>query len=121
MTVRLRNLENRFNHRQPATPTETELHESLSKKFVEFSAYLNEVLDEGRAKSLMLTELENASSWAHKALDDTIERLETPAPAPTPEAAAKKFNYRKPNLTKPGNNKFNHRKPGPNDPNKKEK
>ena len=64
MTVRVRNLEHRFNHRQPTTKTESELHEALSKKFVEFSAHLNEVLDEGRAKSLMLTDLENASSYS---------------------------------------------------------
>ena len=105
MTVRLRNLEHRFNHRQPATPTETELHESLSKKFVEFGAYLNEVLDEGRAKSLMLTELENASSWAHKALDDTIERLEAPTPDPKPtptprKPASKKLNNKFPRKEK---------------------
>lgn len=133
MTARHRNLEHRFTHRQPTTQVDTELHDLLGKKFVDFVAYLNEILDEGRAKSIMLTELENASSWAHKALDDTITRLEeneskTPDPAAAFLAAKKsstpkdkKFNYRKPNLNKSNNNKFNYRKPGSNQSDNKEK
>lgn len=133
MTSRLRNLEHRFSHSQPTTQVDKELHDLLGNKFVDFVSYLNEILDEGRAKSIMLTELENASSWAHKALDDTITRLEeneskTPDPAAAFLAAKKssapkdkKFNYRKPNLNKSNNNKFNYRKPGSNNPNKKEK
>lgn len=130
MTSRLRNLEHRFSHSQPYTQVDKELHDLLGNRFVDFVSYLNEILDEGRAKSLMLTELETASAWAHKALDDTIVRLDekesnSPSPASaakkTSETKSKRFNYRKPNLTKPGNNKFNYRKPGSNNPNKKEK
>lgn len=130
MTSRLRNLEHRFSHSQPNTQVDKELHDLLGNRFVDFVSYLNEILDEGRAKSLMLTELETASAWAHKALDDTIVRLDekesnSPSPASaakkTAETKAKRFNYRKPNLAKPGNNKFNYRKPGQNNPNKKEK
>ena len=129
MTSRLRNLEHRFSHRQPTTQVDTELHELLGSKFVDFVSYLNEILDEGRAKSLMLTELETASAWAHKALDDTSVRLEeketnSPSPASAAkkpaESKSKKLNYRKPNQVKPGNNKFNYRKPGQNKPSKKE-
>lgn len=82
MTARLRNLDDRFTHKKPFTEEEVKKHDELSKMFVEFAAYLNIELNEGRAKSLMLTELENASSWAHKALGETIANPEEVAPKP---------------------------------------
>jgi hypothetical protein len=46
-------------------------HRDLRIEFRVFAAYLDEVLPEGRAKSVAFTELENASMWAHKAIAET--------------------------------------------------
>lgn len=46
-------------------------HRDTRLKFREFAEYLDEVLPEGRAKSVAFTELENASMWAHKAIAET--------------------------------------------------
>lgn len=43
-------------------------HADLRAQFVAFAAMLDEVLPDGRAKDLALTELENASMWGHKAV-----------------------------------------------------
>lgn len=43
-------------------------HRDTRLKFREFAEWLDEVLPEGRAKSVAFTELENASMWAHKAI-----------------------------------------------------
>lgn len=46
-------------------------HRDLRLRFREFAEMLNEVLPEGRAKSVALTELENASMWSHKSIAET--------------------------------------------------
>lgn len=46
-------------------------HHGLRLQFMEFASFLDEVLPEGRAKSVAFTELENASMWAHKAIAET--------------------------------------------------
>lgn len=46
-------------------------HVELRGKFKEFVRYLDEVCPDGRYCSLMLTDLENASMWAHKAIAET--------------------------------------------------
>ncbi len=46
-------------------------HRDTRLKFREFAEFLDEVLPEGRAKSVAFTELENASMWAHKAIAET--------------------------------------------------
>ena len=46
-------------------------HRDTRLKFRRFAEYLDEVLPEGRAKSVAFTELENASMWAHKAIAET--------------------------------------------------
>lgn len=46
-------------------------HRDTRLKFREFAEYLDEVLPEGRAKSVAFTELENASMWAHKSIAET--------------------------------------------------
>lgn len=43
-------------------------HASLRVKFCEFAEMLDEVLPDGRAKSVAFTELENASMWCHKSI-----------------------------------------------------
>lgn len=43
-------------------------HADLRHRFVEFANMLDEVLPDGRAKSVAFTELENASMWCHKAI-----------------------------------------------------
>jgi hypothetical protein len=43
-------------------------HRELRLKFREFAEYLEEMLPDGRAKSVAFTELENASMWAHKSI-----------------------------------------------------
>ena len=46
-------------------------HRDIRLKFREFASFLDEVLPDGRAKSVAFTELENASMWAHKAIAET--------------------------------------------------
>lgn len=46
-------------------------HRDTRLKFREFAEWLDEVLPEGRAKSVAFTELENASMWSHKAIAET--------------------------------------------------
>lgn len=43
-------------------------HRDVRLKFREFAEFLDQLAPEGRAKSVMFTELENASMWAHKAI-----------------------------------------------------
>ncbi len=43
-------------------------HRDTRLKFREFAEWLDEVLPEGRAKSVAFTELENASMWCHKSI-----------------------------------------------------
>ena len=46
-------------------------HRDTRLKFREFAGWLDEVLPDGRAKSVAFTELENASMWAHKSIAET--------------------------------------------------
>lgn len=46
-------------------------HRDTRLKFRELAEWLDETLPEGRAKSVMFTELENASMWAHKSIAET--------------------------------------------------
>ena len=43
-------------------------HRDTRLKFREFAEWLDEVLPDGRAKSVAFTELENASMWSHKSI-----------------------------------------------------
>lgn len=43
-------------------------HGQVRAEFREFGEFLDEFLPDGRAKSVMFTELESASMWAHKAI-----------------------------------------------------
>lgn len=54
-------------------------HRSVRVEFREFAAFLDEVLPDGRAKTIAFMELENASMWSHKAIAETAPALpETP-------------------------------------------
>jgi hypothetical protein len=46
-------------------------HRDTRVKFREFAEWLDQVLPDGRAKSVAFTELENASMWAHKSIAET--------------------------------------------------
>lgn len=43
-------------------------HAELRRAFASFALMLDDSLPDGRAKSLALTELEDASMWAHKSI-----------------------------------------------------
>ena len=47
------------------TPESAERHRRLKRQFINFSKLLDEDLDGGRAKSLVMTKLQEASMWAH--------------------------------------------------------
>lgn len=49
-------------------PTDPEKHQKLRDIWKEIAGFLNETLVDGRAKSVMFTELETAAMWSHKAL-----------------------------------------------------
>lgn len=62
---------NRFGHHDAAiegpNPNE-EVHKDVRALFVDLATKLDVLLPEGRGKSVMFTELESASMWAHKTL-----------------------------------------------------
>jgi hypothetical protein len=43
-------------------------HRDVRLKFREFAEFLDIMVTDSRAKSVMMTELESASMWAHKAI-----------------------------------------------------
>jgi hypothetical protein len=43
-------------------------HREVRLNFRQFAEYLDVLVRDGREKSLMMTELESASMWAHKAI-----------------------------------------------------
>lgn len=47
-------------------------HRNLRIEFMKFANFLDQVLPEGRARSVAFTELENASMWAHKSIAETV-------------------------------------------------
>lgn len=46
-------------------------HADLRQRFKQFAQYLDDVCPDGRYLALALTELENASMWAHKAVAES--------------------------------------------------
>lgn len=72
-------IENRFGFHKGTIEGENATapkHSELRKKFREFAEMLDEVLPDGRAKSVAFTELENASMWSHKAIAETAPLVE---------------------------------------------
>lgn len=64
-------IRNRFGHHAASiegpNPNE-KTHETIRSEFVLLAKALDELLPDGRGKSVMFTELETASMWAHKTL-----------------------------------------------------
>lgn len=52
----------------PPSPNRVALHEDLRKAFRELAHVCNEVLPEGREKSLALTQLQDGLMWANAAI-----------------------------------------------------
>lgn len=44
------------------------VHDDLRYLFKEFASKLNDILPDGRYKSIAMTDLENASMWSHKSV-----------------------------------------------------
>lgn len=51
-------------------------HRDTRLKFREFAEFLDELLPDGRAKSIVFTELETTSMWAHKSIAELAPALE---------------------------------------------
>jgi hypothetical protein len=51
-------------------------HRNLRLMFRDFAEYLDSTLPEGRAKTVVFTELETVSMWSHKAVAETAPLLE---------------------------------------------
>lgn len=67
-------IENRFGFHKAAIegPNATnEMHKDLRHAFKMFAEILDEVVPDGRYKSLAFTELEVASMWSHKGIAQT--------------------------------------------------
>lgn len=64
-------IQNRFGHSAASiegpNPNE-ETHKMIRREFTALAAILDQLLPDGRGKSVMFTELETASMWAHKTL-----------------------------------------------------
>lgn len=74
MAVGSKEIENRFGfHKATIEGDNATLpkHRDIRIAFRDFAEYLDEVLPDGRAKSVAFTELENASMWSHKAIAET--------------------------------------------------
>jgi hypothetical protein len=67
-------IENRFGFHKGTIegPNATAPHHSgLRRVFMDFAAYLDSALPDGRTKAVAFTELETASMWAHKSIAET--------------------------------------------------
>lgn len=64
-------IENRFGFHKATIEGENAtlpIHREVRLTFRDIAEHLDQLLPDGRAKSVMFTELENASMWAHKAI-----------------------------------------------------
>lgn len=77
-------IENRFGFHKATVEGENAtlpVHSQTRIVFREFAAWLDENLPDGRAKSVAMTELENASMWSHKAISEKAPLIsEEPLP-----------------------------------------
>lgn len=67
-------IENRFGHHKATLEgpnASAPKHSMLRSMFKDFAGRLDQVLPQGRYKSLVMTDLEKSSMWAHKAIAET--------------------------------------------------
>ena len=87
-------IEHRFgNHQATIEGPEATLpkHAGLRSDFKEFAGFLNELLPDGREKSLAFTALEAASMWSHKAIASTAPLSYEADPEPVIEPEEEPF------------------------------
>lgn len=61
-------------------------HAQLREDFMQLAEWLDEILPDGRAKSVAFTELENASMWAHKSIAETAPLMNNHTGEPLEES-----------------------------------
>lgn len=61
-------LDSRFTNHAPSTPDIAEAHETIRGNFRNLTSELDDILVEGREKSLAITKIEEAMFWANAAL-----------------------------------------------------
>lgn len=74
MAVGAEEIENRFGFHKATVEGDGATkpkHADIRVAFRDFAEYLDDVLPDGRYKSLVFTELEVASMWSHKAVAET--------------------------------------------------
>ena len=81
MALQSAELENRFGY-HAATAASAPLHDKIRKSYQALAELINDVLPEGRDKSLALTELQTSMHWANSAV-----AMENPLITVDPERA----------------------------------
>jgi hypothetical protein len=66
--VDLQDLKNRFEYHAPKDDATRQLHEFVRDRCLSLAVALNDVLPEGREKSLAITNLEQVMFWANAAI-----------------------------------------------------
>lgn len=66
-------LRSRFGTKVPPSNQAAYNHARLRDEYQAFATLLNDVLPEGRAKSIALTELETAAMWSHKSMAEKVD------------------------------------------------
>lgn len=61
-------IEHRFTYHPPVSPERTRAHQHIRKRARTLALELNEILPDGREKSLAITKLEEAVFWSNAAL-----------------------------------------------------
>ena len=62
----------------PATDETRVLHETVRTKFINLAVQLNDILPDGREKSLVFTALQEASMWSNAAIACNLAPLVLP-------------------------------------------
>jgi hypothetical protein len=73
-------IDNRFTYHRPHGEV-VEMHEGARSQTRKLAEYMNEVLPEGREKSLVITKLEEALFWANAAIARTPSNQVSSSPA----------------------------------------